>query len=112
MPAPHFTPVDINDNVITSESGSARTVALTGSSQIVSNTPADYRGFGVRETAGATAVLRIYDNASAASGVLLDVVSLVANESARELYPGAIHASNGVYVQVVSGTIEGSVRLV
>jgi hypothetical protein len=87
-------------------------VALTGSDQAVRASSAYYRGFTIRETTGgATAVVRIYDNASAASGTILDEISLVAGESAREFYPGGIWATNGVYVDVVSGTVTGSVRV-
>ena len=70
-----------------------------------------YMGFSFRETAGSTATIQIYDNASAASGVLLDTISLAANESAREWYgPQGIRAANGVYCDV-TGTVEGSVRI-
>lgn len=86
-------------------------IALTGADQVVSAAACEYMGFTVRETAGARAVVRIYDNASAGSGKLLDTVSLLPNESAREYYPEPIFARSGVYVDVVSGAVEGSVRL-
>lgn len=91
-------------------STTAATVALTGSDQAASAVPAVYRGFSVRETAGAVAVVRIYDHASAASGTLLDTISLAASESRAEYYAQGIWAVNGIYVKIVSGTIEGSVR--
>lgn len=84
---------------------------LTGSNQAVSNAPCTYRGFTVKETTGtATAAVTIYDNASAASGVILDVITLLANESAREDYAVGIAAYRGIYVQVVSGAVTGAVR--
>lgn len=87
------------------------TVALTGSDQAVSATSLDYRGFSIRETAGATAVVAIYDNASAASGTIIEEISLAPGESAREFYPGGgIHTANGIYVKIVSGAVAGSVR--
>lgn len=90
----------------------AASTALTGANQAVLAGPGTYRGVCVRETAAAPAVLRIYDNATAASGTLLDVVALAANGSASLFYPGGgLRASNGVYVQIVSGTVEGSVRI-
>lgn len=89
----------------------ARTVALTGADQAAFAARCVYAGFTIRETAGSTAVVQIFDNASAASGVLLDTISLAASESAREFYPGGIFAVNGVYVEIVSGTVEGSVRI-
>lgn len=90
---------------------SVRTVALTGSDQAVAASASIYAGFAIRETAGAAAVVRLYDNASAASGTLLDEIALAANESAREYYPGGIWCINGVYAKIVSGAIEGSVRI-
>jgi len=90
-------------------------VALTGADQIIANPsagqgPSLYAGFSVRETAGSTAVLRIHNGTSAA-GTLLDSVSLAAGESAREFYSPPIWASLGVFVDVISGSIEGSVRV-
>jgi hypothetical protein len=87
-------------------------VALTGADQQVTQTPTLYAGFTLRETAGATAVVRIYDNASGAStGTVLDEIALAANESAREYYIGGIRADKGVYVDVVSGAVAGSIRI-
>ena len=91
----------------------ASTVAVDfTSSQVIAGTPKDYRGFSIRETAGAGAVVRIFDHASAASGTVLDEISLSANESAREYYgDGGSKTSNGVYAQVVSGSVAGVVRV-
>lgn len=90
----------------------ANAVALTGSDQVVAAGRTYYRGFSIRETSGsASAVVRIYDHASAASGTVLDEISLVAGESAREWYEGGVWAANGVYVDVVSGAVAGSVRV-
>lgn len=84
---------------------------FSGSDGAVVARRAVYLGFSLRETAGTTATLRVYDNASAASGTLLDTIQLSANESAREYYgPEGIGAVNGIYVDVVSGTVEGSLR--
>jgi len=92
-------------------SASTSTVALTGSSQVVSATAKDYRGFTIRETSGtATALMRIWDNASAASGTCIEEISLVANESRSEFYGTGVKTLNGIYVQVSSGSISGSAR--
>lgn len=92
--------------------GPTNAVALTGSDQVVQAGRTFYRGFSIRETSGsASALVRIYDNASAASGTVLDEVSLVAGESAREWYDSGIWADAGVYVDVVSGAVAGSVRV-
>lgn len=87
--------------------------ALTGSNQAIKTQTGTYYGFSVHETTGTgTALIRIYDNASAASGTILDVIALAAGESAREFYPTGLRYLSGVYVNVVSGSIEGSVRAV
>ncbi len=92
--------------------GNARAIALTGNDQVVSANPSLYYGFSIRETSGsATALVRIFDNASTNSGTVLDEISLTANQSARELYPDALRAVNGVYLDVVAGAVAGSVRV-
>ena len=99
------TPGDGTDN-----DGSA--VALTGSDQVISATSKHYRGFSIMETTGnAPAVVRIYDNSSAASGTVLEQISLLPGESAREWYDSGVLTGNGVYVDVVSGSVAGSVRV-
>lgn len=91
----------------------AISTALTGSDQTVITAgggPGRYYGFTIRETAGLEATVRIYDGTSAA-GTLLDSVQLIADESAREWYgPQGVQYQNGIYVDVVAGTVEGSVR--
>lgn len=89
-------------------------VNLTGSNQLVATAAPKltYRGFSVRETTGnQTAVIRVFDGVDA-SGVVLDEVSLGPGESARESYgtDQTMVATVGIYVQVVSGAVAGSVR--
>lgn len=86
--------------------------ASTGADQAVADAAGFYRGFTLRETTGAApATVVIYDNASAASGTILEEITLLAGESAREWYgvPG-IPTLNGIYVDVVSGAVAGSIR--
>lgn len=88
----------------------ATPVALTGASQAIASGPAFYRGYSLMATAAA--VVKIWDNPSAASGTLLDTIVLGANASAQAWYDGGgLRAATGVFVQVVSGTVEGSVRI-
>lgn len=91
----------------------ARSLPLTGSDQVVRNGPTLYCGFVAVETGGSlAATVRIYDNASAASGTLIDAVNLAAGESASRLYERSIWCENGVYVDVGgTGTVAGSVRI-
>lgn len=86
-------------------------VPVSASTQ-VAGTPKAYVGFSLRETSGTVgAVVRIYDNTTA-SGTELDTVSLLAGETAREWYPSdGIRTRVGVYVQVVSGAVSGSIRV-
>lgn len=90
----------------------ASPVALTGSDQtLAAQGNGVYAGYTVRETAGSTAVVRIYD-ALSATGTLLDSISLAANESKNAWYGhGGIRYATGVYVDIVSGAVEGSVRI-
>ncbi|MEV0993423.1 hypothetical protein [Nonomuraea sp. NPDC050202] len=91
--------------------GLAHAIPLTGSDQIVAAGAAVLVGYTVRETAGAAAVVRIYDHEAAASGTILAAVALAANESVDVMYPRPARAVRGVFVDVVSGAVEGSVRI-
>lgn len=87
---------------------------LTGADQLIATSVAAtrYRGFSIRNTSTTdTATVRIFDSLTA-GGPVLEEVSLSANESAREYYADdtAPTASTGIYVQVVSGSVAGSVR--
>lgn len=89
----------------------ARTVAVTGSGAARA-TAAIYRGFAFRNTSDVEdATVRIFDNASAASGTLLETIELGPEESTSDYYDSGIWAENGIFVSVVAGAIEGSVRI-
>lgn len=88
----------------------SRAVALTGSDQQVAAYRCMYMGCSIRETAGSTAVVRIYDGTTAA-GVLLETLSFASGGSAREYYSGGVQADGGIFVDIVSGSVEGSVRV-
>ncbi len=62
-------------------------------------------GFSIRETAGAAADLNL--RLATATGQILFVLELAANESAGIVFPGHISAPGGVYVEVTSGAIAG-----
>lgn len=89
--------------------GPVHAIALTGSDQVVRNAPCIYHGIAVRETAGAVAVVDVYDNASTNSGTRLDPISLGPNESITIWRECGVRAQNGVFVDIVSGTVVGSV---
>ncbi len=87
-------------------------VALTGSDQAVRTTHGEYGGYVIIETAGSAATVRIYDNASAASGTLIGAANLAANGSADVALNKPVRVSNGIYVDVGgAGTVAGSVRV-
>jgi len=90
----------------------ARVVALSGANQALSGTQAVYAGYSIRETAGAAARVRIWDNASAASGTILETIGLTGLASSWSwLGPEGLWAVNGIFVEVVAGTVEGSIRI-
>lgn len=85
-------------------------VALTGSNQTIAQPSSVYCGFSIRETSGtAVATVRIW-NGTSATGTILDDISLTAGQSARELYPEGIAAELGIFVQIVAGSVAGSIR--
>ena len=94
-------------NVIGSVDLAAATPTAIAEAATVSATK--YVGISVSETTGsATAKVRVR-NANAA-GTILDTITLQGNESVSHTYPrGRSAASGTVYVQVVSGAVEGSV---
>jgi hypothetical protein len=89
------------------------TVALTGSDQAVRAIPGSYGGYTVIETGGSNAAtVRIYDNASAASGTLIGAANLAAGGSADVCLNHPTKCLNGIYVDVGgTGTVAGSVRI-
>lgn len=92
----------------------ARSIALTGADQAVRSGPALYCGLIVAETGGSlAATVRVYDNASAASGTLIDAVNLTAGDSESRSYERAVWCENGIYVDIggPGGTVAGSVRI-
>lgn len=91
-----------------------RTINFTGASGALAPAPAPflyYRGFALRETAGAVATIVVWDSLTGANGNILDEISLLANESARENYGLARIARVGIYVQVVAGTVAGEFNI-
>ena len=75
---------------------------------------ANYHGYTI--LAGASgATVSIYDNASEASGALLDVVTIAANATASAYYAvedssGGLRAVNGIYFYT-NNAVTGSLRI-
>lgn len=82
-----------------------------GQSNPISTSPGRIAGWSVRETAAATALIRLRDGTSA-TGDPIATIALTANQSVRDWFmPTGISFSNGLYVEVVFGAIEGVVYL-
>ena len=71
--------------------------------------PGRWRGLSVRETAGAVATVRLFDN-TAGSGLLLATIGLAANGSLTVLEEAGVSFAVGVFA-VLTGTTEGSIYL-
>jgi hypothetical protein len=67
-------------------------------------------GFSIREAAGIAAVATVRLRKAAVSGIILEQIELAANGSLSISYGLGNYkeASGGVYVEVVAGTIEGT----
>lgn len=90
-----------------------RAVAISGSDQALRTTYGVYFGYTFVETGGSsTATVRLYDNASAASGTLIGAVNLAAGGSADLSLNHGQWVENGIFVDVGgSGTVAGSIRI-
>lgn len=89
-----------------------QSIPLTGADQVVRAAITEYRGYTARETGGSAATVRIFDNASAASGTLLDSFDVPAGSSRSAFYDPPLQAVNGIFVDVGgTGTVEGSIRI-
>ena len=83
-------------------------VSSGGAGVRVMSSPGRIAGFSVRETTGAgPALIKLHDGADV-GGDLVMTISLVAGESARDwFWPGGISLTYGLFVEVVTGAIEG-----
>lgn len=89
-------------------------INISGADQTVRQGATPFWGYSLAETAGATASMIIYDDASGTSGgdaPILAEIKFVANQSYDVMYPSPVDARYGVTIDVVAGAIAGSVRL-
>lgn len=89
------------------------TIPISGADQSMGDHPnvAWYLGFTLRETTGTDgAVVEIYDGSST-SGELIEVITLSPNESDRVWMPSGIKVESGLYIEIVSGSVRGCVRV-
>lgn len=88
----------------------AKPFTIPGSSGTVGDTTTNnviYHGYAVHETGGATAVARIRDG-GVVGGKIIDVISLASGGVASN-HSANVLARNGLYFELVSGAMEGSV---
>lgn len=84
---------------------------LSGVGQVLSSSAGRLAGYTLRETAGAVATVRIHDGFDA-TGDLLATVALPAAGSADQwLMPHGVAFVYGIWVEIVTGTVEGAVYL-
>lgn len=82
---------------------------ISGSDETLFSDRCLYFGYSIRENAGTPAAATVVIRDGDATGAILDVIELAGDGSAQAFYPGGIRAS-GIYVDVVAGAVEGSVR--
>lgn len=70
-----------------------------------------YRGYSIYETAGSTAVVKVWAG-NAKGGTLLDVIGLPANGTANQIYSfeEAENANGGIFIEIVSGAVSGVIK--
>ncbi len=84
---------------------------ITGSDQALRTVPGTYGGYSLVETSGsAVAEVVLYDNAEEAAGTVLEHVVVQDGRSVNLEYKRGVRALNGIFVNVVSGEVAGSVR--
>lgn len=64
-------------------------------------------GYSIRENAATPAPATVRLRRASATGDILAVLELAANESATLVFNEFMYSEGGVYVEVVAGTIEG-----
>ena len=67
-----------------------------------------YRGFTLRETGGAAALVKIRVNT--ATGKILDVIPMVAGEGVADFYEDGIYCDGDLYCEIATGAVEGTIR--
>lgn len=68
-----------------------------------------YRGFAVEETSGAAAA-KVRLREGGATGKIIEVIPLAAGEGASAFFESGLIVFGDIYVEIVSGAVEGSIR--
>lgn len=83
----------------------AKAVTASGA---VSAVPCTFRGLSLRDTSGATNIVDLYDNPSAAGGPVVATIVLAASGPGQITVPDGVRCANGLYLQA-TGAVVGSV---
>ncbi len=84
----------------------------TGGTTRVANTPTAVMGYALRETSGVAPAVLVLRDGSDANGDTLIPITLAAGESVRDWFgPAGVNVSAGVFADLVSGAIDGTVFL-
>lgn len=71
----------------------------------------EYKGFALAETGAAAAKIRIREGGTI-TGKIIDVITFTSLQSFREYLPTqGVIVTGGLYIEVVSGAVEGSIRI-
>ena len=85
---------------------------IPGASGAILTAPAHLSGWGVRETSGVSpALIRFRDGTDVGNPSLL-TISLAPGESARDFLTLPIQATRAIFLEIVSGTVEGNIYTV
>lgn len=84
-------------------------VPVTGAGA-VSAAPCTFRGYAITDTSGANNTIKLYDNASAASGTVLASFVLAANATRELDINDGCRCAKGIYLNS-TGSVEGHVRI-
>jgi hypothetical protein len=111
-PEPEPSPRPAADNAFDAPTPQGTPLPLPATTgEVVGSAPGEYLGYALRETSGSAAVkVVLYDNATAASGAILDEIELAegtTNEVHRDRGDGVV-VNNGIWA-VITGAGAGSI---
>jgi hypothetical protein len=90
---------------------SARAVALTVLPTILSLSPGRIVGWSLRETAGQPYTVRLRNGDNPAADVVAVITGVAGSGDTKWLGPGGVSFTEGLYVELVAGSVEGAIYL-
>lgn len=90
-----------------------RTTTLVPGNSVVRAAPGTMYGYWFQNSGGATAVITIYDNTTAAGTKILTIITLATTVgTGLVIFPQPIRFTVGISLSVATGTLTGSMVLV